>query len=321
MIWARALRWLTGLAGCLAVSGCVGLLGSPNAPRTTPRPTPAPAQPGASKAAQRSELSRELMAYYAKITSEMEARGQLRTDVAPRDAPFGQRQLVDDFVHVALYDEYTPSGGGFVARQTVSRLRRWQAPVAMQVEFGASIPMADRASGRAEVSAYASQLARASDHRVEIVNHSSNFHVLFLNEDERRAIGPRLRQLVPGIDEASVEAITDLPLSTYCVAFAFSEGNSAVYAQAVAIIRGEHPAALRTSCIHEELAQGLGLANDYPRARPSIFNDDEEFSLLTHHDEMLLKMLYDPRLRPGMTEAEARPIIETIAAEMMAANS
>jgi hypothetical protein len=44
------------------------------------------------------------------------------------------------------------------------------------------------------------------------------------------------------------------------------------------VIRAEHPDLLRLSCLHEEIAQGLGLPNDSPRARPSIFNDDEEFA-------------------------------------------
>ena len=61
----------------------------------------------------------------------------------------------------------------------------------------------------------------------------------------------------------------------------------------------------------------MGLVNDSPTARPSIFNDDEEFALLTRQDEMMLRMLYDPRLRPGMTEAEARPIVEAIAQEYL----
>jgi hypothetical protein len=85
----------------------------------------------------------------------------------------------------------------------------------------------------------------------------------------------------------------------------------------VALIRAEHPELLRSACIHEELAQGMGLANDSPAARPSIFNDDEEFGLLTRHDELLLKMLYDPRLRTGMTAAEAEPIIQRIATELL----
>jgi hypothetical protein len=73
---------------------------------------------------------------------------------------------------------------------------------------------------------------------------------------------------------------------------------------------------MRLSCVHEELAQGLGLSNDSPLARPSIFNDDEEFATLTSHDELLLKMLYDPRLKSGMSLPEARPTIKQIAAEL-----
>jgi hypothetical protein len=60
--------------------------------------------------------------------------------------------------------------------------------------------------------------------------------------------------------------------------------------------------------MHEELPKGLGLPNDSPRARPSIFNDDEEFALLTDRTRLMLRILYDPALRPGMTAADARPI-------------
>jgi hypothetical protein len=71
------------------------------------------------------------------------------------------------------------------------------------------------------------------------------------------------------------------------------------------------------SCLHEEMAQALGLPNDSPTARPSIFNDDEEFALLTRHDELLLRILYDRRLQPGMTKKQAVPIVRQIAAELL----
>lgn len=104
---------------------------------------------------------------------------------------------------------------------------------------------------------------------------------------------------------------------TYCAVAAYASGPSAnTYTAAIAVIRSENPDLLRLSCIHEELAQGMGLANDSPAARPSIFNDDDEFALLTGHDELLLKMLYDPRLRIGMNAAEARPIVREIAEEL-----
>lgn len=288
------------------------------APEHSPRPVGAPGDLGENgRVTTRAPESAAMMAYYAQVERTLKSRGLMRKDVAPRDATFRKWQLVDDFIAIALYDEYDSRLGGMVARQTPSRLRRWVAPVRFSVEFGASVPPAQRTADREMVTAYAGQLARATHHPVSTVRAGGNFSVLVVNEDERRALGPRLQQLVPGIDSATVAAILDLPPSTFCVAFAFSDGASSVYSRAIAVIRAEHPRDLRQSCFHEELAQGLGLANDSPEARPSIFNDDEEFSLLTRHDELLLRILYDPRLQPGMTEEQARPIVETIASELL----
>ncbi len=38
---------------------------------------------------------------------------------------------------------------------------------------------------------------------------------------------------------------------------------------------------------------------------------------LTEADKILLRTLYDPRLKPGMTKAEAMPIARQIIAEQM----
>jgi hypothetical protein len=145
--------------------------------------------------------------------------------------------------------------------------------------------------------------------------------VLILNEDDRRGYEAQLRAIVPDINTSTMRAILELPRDTLCLVVAFSQGNDASYSRAVALIRGEHPDLMRLACIHEEIAQGLGLANDSPQARPSIFNDDEEFGLLTTHDEMLLKMLYDPRMRNRMTAAQAAPIARVIARELVGGES
>ncbi|SIS81068.1 hypothetical protein SAMN05878426_10512 [Phaeovulum vinaykumarii] len=318
---AAQLRGGVALAAVAAlVSACVipgaGVRQSPAPP--APRPA-ALADPTAGLPHPPSAASQAVRAYYAQVAQMLLDQGLLRQERAPADAPFTDRQLVDNFVRIALYDEYAREGGDIVARQHVSRLRRWEVPVRMSVEFGASVPGSQQRVDRGNVTAYAGRLARATGHPVGMVDDPAraNFNVLILNEDERQAIAPRLRAMVPGIDAAAVRTVTNLTPATFCVVFAFSQGQSAAYSHAVAVIRGEHPDILRLSCIHEELAQGMGLANDSPAARPSIFNDDEEFALLTRHDEMLLRILYDRRLHPGMTEAEARPIVARIAAELM----
>ncbi len=112
--------------------------------------------------------------------------------------------------------------------------------------------------------------------------------MFIVDEDQRRALGPQLKQVAPQITTVMLNLATQMDREQFCMVAAFSNtDDSPVYSQAVAVIRAEHPDLLRLSCFHEELAQGLGLANDSPAARPSIFNDDEEFALLTHQDELM----------------------------------
>lgn len=307
---AALLVMLVGLSAC-----------DPLGPSATTPPPARPDTPGAPDDLPLSDESKAMQAYFLRVQRNLLAQGLLRGDGGGPDVPFTRRQLTENFIRIALYDEYVTSGGSLVARQTASRLRRWEQPIRMNVEFGASVPMAQRNKDRRDIGTYAARLSRATGQPIRLTTVNPNYIVLILNEDERRAYGPRLAELVPGIDGSSIRAITDMPPSTFCLVFAFSTGTGSTYSKSVAVIRGEHPDALRLSCIHEELAQGLGLANDSPAARPSIFNDDEEFGLLTKHDELLLRILYDRRLRPGMTEPEARPIVEQITTELLGGES
>lgn len=269
-----------------------------------------------------SAQSEAVRVYYARLQDQLLSRGLMRTDGGGPDTPYSARDLARNFLHVALYDEYYQDGDGrLVARQTPALLRRWVAPVRMKLHFGPTIPEVERRKDSRDVGAYADRLARISGHPISLTEGRANFDIYVLNEDERAGIGPSLRRDFPDMPETAVRAIRDMPHTTYCLVFALSEGESSVYDRAVAVIRGEHPDALRLLCYHEELAQGLGLANDYPRARPSIFNDDEEFALLTTQDALMLKMLYDPRLTPGMTPDQARPIVEQIASQLMPGQS
>ncbi|MCC5985742.1 MAG: DUF2927 domain-containing protein [Rhodobacteraceae bacterium] len=302
----------------LAVGGCQLALPASEAPTESAAPAPRPQaalpEPGVTE-------DGTIARYFARIEAQRRAEGLLRTDVEAPDLPFTASDLVENFVRIALYDEYQMVGGRPVARATPSTLRRWQEPVRMRLEFGASVPPEIRDRDRREVAGLAARLGRLTGHPVALGRGGGNFHVLVLSEAERRAIGPRLRELVPGIDEATVRIVTEMPLETFCLALAFSRGGDDVYTDAVTVIRAEHPDLTRRACYHEELAQAMGLPNDSLRARPSIFNDKAEFALLTPHDELLLRILYDPRLRPGLREAEARPIVTRIVAELMGAES
>lgn len=76
---------------------------------------------------------------------------------------------------------------------------------------------------------------------------------------------------------------------------------------------------LQRHCILEELVQIVGLASDACDYRPSLFCEDDHVMEMTPADRILVKTLYDPRLTPGMSRAEAMPIVAKIIAEHVAA--
>jgi hypothetical protein len=299
---------LLGLAGCVMTV--------PEAPVPVP---PAP-KPAAIPPRVETPASAAARAYYGEVQRSLLASGLLRTDGGGADTPFDDRMLADTFLRIGLFDEYTRDGDRFVRAETASILRRWSGPVRVGLRFGASVPEAVQATDRARVASYLARLARITGHPIALSD-NPNFWVHVVSEDERAALGPTLAAALPGLTPADIADVTGMPRSTYCLVYAMAEGSTGVYSRAFAVIRAEHPDLLRLSCFHEEIAQGLGLPNDSPRARPSVFNDDEEFALLTRMDELMLQMLYDPSLRPGMTLPEARPAVESLAARLRGSQS
>lgn len=321
------------LAGCSAKKDTDREIGprpalKPEAPAQPPGPTQAELRQARAErnreandvAASRpaSQTSMSQRAHYTQVEQRLINSGRLRRERVPLDAPIDTETLVRNFIRVALHNEYSHIDRSRSVSGNAAPLRRWQEPVRVQVSFGPSADTALERDFRGEVASFASRLTRATGgHPVSLTAGGGNFNILFLTEDERRDIRSYLEPLVPGMPASDIAALRDLSPGIYCTVFAYSKNGNASYSHAVAVIRAELPTLLQLSCIHEEMAQGMGLANDHPEARPSIFNDNEEFALLTRHDELLLKILYDSRLRPGMSEAEATPIIREIAEDLM----
>lgn len=257
--------------------------------------------------------SEALTRYYTRLQSHLLAQDLLRTGGGGIDTPYTSADLARNFERIAFYNEYARGAGLRASSDGPDILRRWAAPVRMTLEFGETVPKDVREVDADVVEAYAGRLSRITGHPISVTTRSPNFHVIISTEDDRDRVVARVKELVPGIGAATESIIRKPPRSIYCMVLTFiSPDEPATYDRAIALIRAEQPDLMRQSCIHEELAQGLGLGNDSATARPSIFNDDEEFALLTSHDEELLRLLYHPSLKPGMTLNQARPLISRI---------
>ncbi|ASM71442.1 MULTISPECIES: DUF2927 domain-containing protein [Roseobacteraceae] len=306
----RGAGWFGALALGLSVAACD--LIAPVEPVLTPRARPERNAAPIRVALPTSEESAAKRSYLAQVQSAQLSQGLLRQDGGGTDTPYSADMLARNFNQIVFFNEY---GAGTRASGLPGSLRRWAGPVRMGVAFGRSVPASQQRQDRSDVTRYAARLGRATGHPVTMGT-APNFLVLFVSEDDRAEVLTTQATRIPGITKASLAPLMNLGDDIYCAVAAYATGpDPHTYTAAVAVIRAENPDLLRLSCIHEELAQGLGLANDSPMARPSIFNDDDEFALLTDHDEMLLGMLYDDRLNIGMSMAKAEPIVRILARE------
>jgi len=65
-------------------------------------------------------------------------------------------------------------------------------------------------------------------------------------------------------------------------------------------------------CAYEELLQALGAINDDQSVPWTMFNDDVQMGFFDVYDQYLLNILYDPRIRAGMTKEEVAAILPEV---------
>ena len=266
----------------------------------------------------RSFESIQLEKYYNRTSQRLRARGLLRTDKGRLDSLYSTQNLIENFEKIALHNEYIIKNNEFIPQEKESNLKRWNRAIKINIIHGENSSNKQIKIDKKNISIFTRRLASITGLEMSISEVNANFIILFLDLDERRDFGQKLSQLMPQLTPAMIKTITSSPRSTFCSAFSLSEPpKNYEYTAALVLIKSEHSKVMRKSCIHEEMAQSLGLTNDSKSARPSIFNDDEEFALLTRHDELLLKILYDKRLKPGMNNKIALPIVRQIAEELM----
>lgn len=195
------------------------------------------------------------------------------------------------------------------------KLIRWSAPVRVGIEqIGGDVRLEDDAGAdienvlmRAEpvpeaaiatVRRHARTLAEVSGHDIRLAAAAEMPNVWVT----LTTVPFMARLEIPGASRSLLRRLAG-PGRCYFVAFADEEGT----------IRRAHVVANRllenarlSHCLLEELTQSLGLPNDSSRHRPSIFSDSDMLQTLSETDALLLKVLYDPLMKPGMPREAAQ---------------
>jgi hypothetical protein len=71
-------------------------------------------------------------------------------------------------------------------------------------------------------------------------------------------------------------------------------------------------------CAYEELLQSLGPINDTESVPWTMFNDNVSMGYFDIYDQYLMNLLYDPRIRPGMTVQEVQAVLPGVLADVRA---
>ena len=71
-------------------------------------------------------------------------------------------------------------------------------------------------------------------------------------------------------------------------------------------------------CAYEELLQSLGPINDTSSVPWTMFNDNVSMGYFDVYDQYILNLLYDPRVKAGMTVQEVKEVLPDVLADVRA---
>lgn len=192
------------------------------------------------------------------------------------------RTLLAQFERIAYSNEF----GGAPRR---GRIVKWAAPIRVEIR-GASA-----GKYRVAVLAMLHQLRRLSGLNIRPIRWydftAANFIIEFVAGDDG----------------------TRKPKADDCITYVTTDYRRFVITAAHVII-GRTP----RHCIVEELTQALGLGDDSRLIYPSVFNDASVPQGLFPWDAIMVRVLYEARLYPGIRMAAARPIVRAAIARFRA---
>ncbi len=204
--------------------------------------------------------------------------------------------LVNSFIEIALNNEYSTKQ---------SRVRKWTKPI----KYYFIHRVADQTLHERLSKLHLKHLAEITGVDIYPVTkeQDANLRIIFSTENHLE------QELLSEFKIKSKKQREYLFRNSVCLAH-FSINADGRINKAIVIIpvdRARAHAKL-VACIVEELTQIMGLPNDSEKVFPSVFNDKSYNELLTGLDYLLLKMLYHPMVKPGMSEYQVRPILQKI---------
>jgi hypothetical protein len=207
---------------------------------------------------------------------------------------FSDAEIIDGLFKVTFGAEFHIAGG-------VDRIRKYDGPIRVYVDNKAK---PDRSP---EVGAVVADIrARIRDLDIAMTGKRDEAQII-VSLVHDRDLAHAIRALY-GIDRARR---IQRSLEPQCLS-GFRKDESSRILHSDVLIVADAGEFVFYDCIYEELLQALGPINDDTTVPWSMFNDDVQMGYFDLYDQYLLNILYDRRIRPGMTRTEVEALLPEV---------
>lgn len=238
----------------------------------------------------------------APDTASMAAAGELPAVSSRQRAEkksFTDGEIIEGFLKTAFGAEYHLAG-------RVDRIRKFDGPVRVYAE-------SDREDRKTQLAKVVADIARRVQH-LDIAmidtNEAANVRVKLVRDRD-------LFRTMSSFYGAEKAREIRSSLDPQCLS-GFRKNDSFEIEHSDVILTVDNGDFTFLDCAYEELLQSLGPINDTTSVPWTMFNDNVSMGYFDVYDQYILNLLYDPRIKAGMTVAEVKTVLPAVLKDVRA---
>lgn len=212
---------------------------------------------------------------------------------------FTDGEIIEGFLKTAFGAEYHLAG-------RVDRIRKFDGPVRVFAE-------SDRADRKTQLARVVSDIAKRVQHldiAMTDANEAANVRVKLVRDRD-------LYRTLTSFYGAEKAREIRTSLDPQCLS-GFRKNDDFEIEHSDVILTVDNGDFVFLDCAYEELLQSLGPINDTASVPWTMFNDNVSMGYFDVYDQYILNLLYDPRIKAGMTVAEVKAVLPTVLKDVRA---
>ena len=207
---------------------------------------------------------------------------------------FTDSQIIDGFMKTAFGAEYHLAG-------RVDRIRKYQVPVRIFIDGSTR---ADRKTQIGKVVGDIAMLVQHLDIAMAENRDDANTIITLVRDRD-------LQKTITSFYGAEKAKEIHDSLDPQCLS-GFRKNEDYEIQRSDVILTVDNGDFVFLDCAYEELLQSLGPINDTDTVPWTMFNDQVSMGFFDIYDQYILNILYDPRIKAGMTVEEVRALLPAI---------